>query len=244
MSTVKKSSTRKRKSGHKKAKKALSKYTPSGVRSGGWARAPLCGEIRCADTVVQSAGAPVNISVNGLFACLNGLFVGSALNQRVGRKITAKALDISLLFNVTGPNERGTHIRTVIVYDRQNNGENTPSFTSLYTGVYSATMSNPTDAVMAPRNLSNIARFSVLMDKRIELVGNMSGSSTFSASWPQEALVKHIGMVRETQYNEGNTGTSADIMSGALWLLIYSTNGTDPLYRVNVGGNIRLRYTT
>jgi hypothetical protein len=257
MSSGKKEATRNKKRYKAKKRGVSSKLTPSGVRSGGFARSPMCGELRCSDTfigLVTDQGSNVytydkiNVSAAGLQFCLNELAVGSAVNNRVGRKITTKAVDLSLCFEQQAATAKAASIRVVMVYDRQPNGLSLPNNatknygTTIYDLVYDSTASLPNASIVAPRRLDNIARFSVMMDKRFELFGSSTAATGHQR--PFATLVKHVGTMRETTYNADSTAVSSAIQSGAIWLLVFATNAAGATDLITVTGNARLRFTT
>lgn len=184
-----------------------------------------------------------------LFLC-NGLKLGTAAFNRIGNKITMKALYWSITFGVktlfpdiTSANQ--THVtnipmRFMVVYDKQSNGA---AFTladllSNVVGVDNTT-SRTIDQNSA-NNLNNRERFIVIADKRFNL--QSGGPST-------KIIKKYKRLNTSVAYKSGATvGDITDITSGAVYAL-YWRDGPIPNFTENptvdvaADGLMRLRYS-
>lgn len=124
---------------------------------------------------------------------LNLLATGAGANQRVGRTITMKSLQI----RVVGPTST---IRVLVVYDTQPNGSG-PATNDVITSV--------SDFNAYP-NLSNDKRFIVLVD---EIHHDM-----YSVDLPAASIYRKINL--DTHFNTGTTGVIADITTGSMLLFV------------------------
>lgn len=164
-------------------------------------------EVKVFDTSVNT-----NLSQTGGTTCLNTMVLGSDSNNRIGRKVELKHVNVKLeyfnahLASVTqAPSET---FRVSLVYDRQSDGANVA-----YTDVYS--VNGSINAPYATRNINNIDRFVVLKD----WVLNLNSSLTTTQLMEHYCAVSH-----DTRYNGTNGGTYADISTGGLWLVYASDN--------------------
>jgi len=140
----------------------------------------------------------------GAILLLNGIAPGTALNQRVGRQVLMTALKYHLYCNVTAATGIDQSHRLLIVRDKQANGA-------------ALAINDVIDGGSTSQyNLSNQARFEILMDKRYYL--NASGE-------PGSGLVLD-GTIRFNaveQFNAGIAGTVADIATNSIYLIILGT---------------------
>lgn len=108
------------------------------------------------NTLVTASG----MSNTGSFFLLNGIGAGTGFNERVGRKIKIKTiqLNITVLVGSVVP----ARCRLMVVIDRQANGV-APTLGNI---LDTTLISSPSKAFM---NLDNRARFSVIWDKKFTL---------------------------------------------------------------------------
>lgn len=129
------------------------------------------------------------------YLLVNGLTQGTSGSQRVGRQIFMTTMQF---YYATG----GT-TRFLIVYDKQCNGSALTA-TDLF--------QDSTDQ-FSPYNFSNRERFCYLYDTLYDTTPELS---------PVNRQL-HFPIKKYTTYNVGNAGTIADIATGSLYLVIYTT---------------------
>lgn len=174
-------------------------------------------EKKAVDTTISSTFA----LTNG-FGLLNGISLGSDINNRVGRKILIKKVQLSGYIEVAGLANDGNLCRLKLIYDKQTN-----KAIPLATDILNA------DDAISFNNLANRERFLTLWEKSYILGVSTTDNSTI-------AVKESIPVNLETIFNSGNAGTVADIQTGSLYL-IYATIGTAAnLPGINV--NTRVRY--
>lgn len=221
------------------AKPAVKKVKPQGDYQKGreLSRAPPT-ELKAFDTPLFAS----NFTAAGVFTCLNLPVNGPELYQRVGRKIYMKSIQI----RGTVENILTTNVdigRIIVFYDSQPNGA-APTLATLLQDSNAAAATS----VLSEINLANRQRFKILRDYQLALppCTNVAGAVTnqtiqdpINNSFNIEGkhwFVKLKGL--ETIYNATNGGTIADINSGAIWIVTFST--INNAYSLNC--HARLRY--
>jgi len=240
--------------GGNKRPKQFVRLTPLSQFAGGTRRFPIrtggfkgylgrraAGEKNYLDTALTQ---DINASTP-LLQLLNAPVPGSGANQRIGRKICLKSIQLRLSLRywveVTGTAPDvvpGSGVRVLLVWDKQTNG----------TAVTTTTLFASTDYSLALINMDNRDRFAILMDK---VYGTPNTAS--SLGFPSQTigniggifmLKKYKKLNHETVFNSGSAGTVSDITTGSLYLIIV----TDADATVNsdegwsIEGNIRIRY--
>ncbi len=143
---------------------------------------------------------------------------GSGESQRIGRKI--KLTSMSIRFTILLPNTATTTdtsdiVRLIVVHDKQANGAN-----AAWLDVFESTGWD------SYRNLANLGRFNVMLDKRITIHGSMSGNGTTSRMaqgsihWGWH---KKLNMVIEY---DSTAGAITEIKSNNLLFMFQSRFGT------------------
>lgn len=180
----------------------------------------------------------------GYFNCLNSLITAGALhNQRIGVKIKPKYLTIrGYVQGPSGATADASVFRCVVFCWKTSNGA-APINTQLFLPVAGATSIN---TPWATYNRNYIPQdIKILYDKRINLnlengpglTANTVGSkATFVAKIP---LFKRTGMV---QYNNGVTGTFADITKNSFWLYATTDQNSAGLRNVGFSYNYTFEY--
>lgn len=172
----------------------------------------------------DSTATAADIIDNGYFVCLNGGIVqGPATNQRIGKQITVKSIDLKLAVTQQNGALNGQQCRMMIVYDRQANG---------------LAMNAPLllDGGGAPnvnklRNPDYMQRVLVLRDKRF----------TVNTLTQEESIVninEYIKCNLPVQWGSGVAGTYADITMGQIWLCLFCQV---PLGLINLKGTYTAR---
>lgn len=146
---------------------------------------------------------------------LNGLAPGSGASQRIGTQIDIMTVELRLTWTVGGSTTPG-HVRVMMCYDKQTNAT-APALTDILEN--GATIA-PTSAL---RLMSNRRRFKIIMDRTFShgalSTGEATGDMYFYGRYKRRPIV--------TQYNAGTAGTVGDIVTNALYLLIFAEASTN-----------------
>jgi tetrahydromethanopterin S-methyltransferase subunit B len=138
----------------------------------------------------------------GAMALLNGIVPGVGFAQRVGRQVRCHGMLLRVKCAVTAGTGVDQTVRVLVVQDHQTNGA-APAITDVLTAVGTVTF----------RNLINQARFKILCDKVFDLNATAEAGSirSFQLRLPVKAL---------TQFNDGNAGTVADIVTNSFYVMV------------------------
>ena len=158
------------------------------------------------------------------FSLLDGCAQGSDINQRVGRQITLRSVQLRGYEQSAAAAGVDQVHRIVLVYDRQSNG-----VAPVIGDILQAS------SVTAPRNLNNRRRFKILMDRI--MVCNATAESGSNVTWQFYRKLRH-----PVEFNAGNAGTVADIQSGSLYLMVV-TNIAPGAGAGDSYWNARVRFT-
>lgn len=179
------------------------------------------------DTLIQT-GLPLNAFTTPQL--LTGIAQGVDVNQRVGRRVVLKSLDVRYRVQVsTLPANTGNinRIRTLIIYDKQTNGS-IPALVD----ILSQTNFN------AHMNLSNSDRFVVIADEYSEQrqYDNFQapGASVISGHFFRKFNL-------ETMFT-GTGGQIVNITGGSLYFLCSSDAVTSALTDFGILADCRVRY--
>lgn len=174
---------------------------------------------------LKNVDVAVSLAANngGAVLLLNGVAPGTALNQRVGRRILLRSLRYYLAASVTAATGVDQFHRVLVVLDSQPNGAALAAADVLDGGQSSQV------------NISNQLRFKILLDRRIYL--NASGE-------PDSARLidGSIGMNTVVQFNSGVAGTVADIATNSLYLVVLGSEAAG-VTAGTVAGTTRVRYS-
>lgn len=179
------------------------------------------GELKSTD-VEQAA---TNMSWSGDLILLNGIARGDDIDERIGRQITMKSIEVHMRFEAKAPEAGVTPsaIRVLIVYDRQTNGA------ALTVAQVLSSVGGPL-VTLAPKNLENRDRFQILRDMKFGLP--CSVSTDFMAA--PKVMKFYQGVNLSTTYNTGDAGTVADITTGSLYMITLASDAAAgahmPLY--------------
>jgi len=171
--------------------------------------APLMGEIKYRDTT--AVGSP---HAGGNFNCIVQMQKGADVNQRVGREITVKGIQLRyvirppvLAMGGSTANIPLNLVRCFIVVDRQANAS-TPSLADLFTDAGGGS------CVTSNYNAINKKRYYFLYDKVISVPCNGTLVGMNAAASPR-VVSKFVNIVVE--YGAGDAGSSADITTNSVW---------------------------
>jgi len=186
------------------------------------------GELKAVTVYIGDSAATWSGSVH----LLNGIARGDDITERNGRQVTMKSIEVQLQFQCTTPvGVPGNNmIRVMIVYDRQ---ANAAALTPAQVLDSIGTINTP----ITPKNLENRERFVILRDMKFGIPG--SQVADFIAA-PKYAKF-YQGVSMPVTFNAGDAGTVADIVTGSLYLLVFSdeaAGASNPRYH----GTSRVRY--
>lgn len=160
----------------------------------------------------------------GVFFCLNGMQLGSSVNQRIGSVINIVTYELRVRVVSTGasPATTAQHVRYIVFYDKQANAQ-TPS-------IGPNDLLQTADYTVSSRGMNQRRRYRIIMDKVLGIGSVTSGPVV-------EYIHKYIKFRRplNVQYNGGNNGDQSDIVTNTLWLLVVSSNSvaTGCVYSIN-----------
>lgn len=159
----------------------------------------------------------------GTLTLLNGLAQGLDVNQRIGRQVAWRSLQIRCAVDCECTDN--VHLRVMIVKDRQ-----ADATAPTLDGILDNTLGR--GYVNCMRNLNNRMRFQILQDKTYSF--SPSGSTSKEIKLYKKMFIK-------TQYTD-SAATIASIATNSLYIVAVSD---DPSGEPACGcyGSIRLRYT-
>jgi len=184
-------------------------------------------ELKFFDTDVST----LTVATNGvLYQEMHVLTQGTGPSERVGRKVTARAIYIrgQIILSAIAGEAVSNRVRIILGVDTQTNGAPL----------------QPSDLLVGPfidgfRNLSNSARFRVLKELKYSLNPNARDEvtdQTIEKVW-NFSMNHRCMMLLEFL---GTTGTISETKTNSLFLLFFS-NVNDPI--VDVAYTTRLRYS-
>jgi hypothetical protein len=154
-------------------------------------------EVKYVDTSIGQV-----VDTTGAVTLIDGMSQGNTVSTRVGRQVSLKKIEYNLVMYptiTTGVDQVG---RFILFYDRQTNGA-APAVIDVLTAA----------TPFALYNRDNLKRFRIIAD----VCKNLNPTSESDTNMVTGNVSKSIvGMV---QFNAGNAGTVADIISGGLFLL-------------------------
>lgn len=162
----------------------------------------------------------------GSLALCNGLVPGNGASQRVGQNISIRSIELRLLSYVTPATGVDQVHCFALVVDRQANA-------LAMTGALYLNAAT----IYGLRLLENRKRFKTLMDKSTYLNATAEpGSGSYTHYYLK--LKRPI----QVEYNTGNAGTVADIVSNSLYLYIIGS-AAPGVTAGTIAGYVRIRYT-
>lgn len=163
--------------------------------------------------VQLSEGELKSVDHNGALACnttgtlllLNGIARGDEINERNGREVTMRSVELKVQSAVTAGTGIDQIQRHLLVYDRQTNG------TAL-------TIAQVLDSVstVAMKSLENRRRFKILMDRTVVLNATAEPGSMNYYKYYRRIFYP-------VTFNSGDAGTVADITTGSLYFITLGT---------------------
>jgi len=175
----------------------------------------------------KSVDVAANVDAHSVatLTLLNGIARGADIDERDGREVVMRSIQLSYTAQVTSGTGTAQRVRVMVVYDRQTNGA-APT---------SAQIMSVDSDVHAPRNLEYRKRFTILHDRVYVLnAHNESGGEQFCRFYRK--------LNHPITFNSGNAGTVADIATGSLYLVCCGTQDSGESDGVVIF-NSRVRYT-
>jgi len=187
------------------------------------------GEFKSVDTQLESAVCS-NDGITPIL--LNGIARGDEINQRNGREVTIKSIELRYMIESEAASGPVTSCRVMLVYDKQTNG-------AALTSQLVLNGTGDARTPFQPRNLENRKRFWILYDEMFDI--GALGQAAAVGSIPRQPRKFYRRITLPTVFNSGDAGTVADITTGSLYLLAFtdvSAGGTEALLE----GMCRVRY--
>lgn len=169
---------------------------------------------------VKDLVATATPSTAGSLSLLNGLTKGDDYNNRDGRQVRWKSIQMYLRSTIHA-SATNTSIRAIIFIDKQAS-ETAPTVASLL----DITTASAVDAF---RNLSNRKRYVILCDRRI----------TLNTDFPEKTTRYYKRIDMKQIFDDTDGGTISDITTNSLYVLFVSDEATNT---PNVVHNFRLRF--
>lgn len=155
---------------------------------------------------------------------LNHMAQGSVRNARLGNRISMKSIRWISRAQPLATQVAGCTIRLILFYDKQANGVALAPGTTLGDLFLDPTVANWYIAMQNPNTVGR--RYQILYDRvfKLDVAGAVTvvAGTTTQAADEQKIIRIHKILKRTTQYNEGNAGTVADIISPALYMAMFT----------------------
>lgn len=173
---------------------------------------------------------------SGHTALINGLVPGVERYQRVGRRVTAKAINVRcyIYTSAVSPAVIDDLFRIAVVFDEQPS-TTLPAASALWAqvtalGVVSTNM-------LSFNNRDNSMRFKTLRTHTVQINAENQASETYQGRiyWEWDIPCNFT-----TQYNAGVSGGLTDITTGALYLVAHGNNS--PVAQWSVDYSIRYKF--
>jgi len=204
------------------------------IRYGGWTGRGLRVEKKYVDTPINVSGLN---SLTGALGLINGIAQGDGADQRDGRQVTIRSIQIRGYFATDLTNNAGKGaagmVRMVVVLDKQSNSA-APTISDVFVGFDSSTLTN----------LNNRMRFKILADETMSMGGFstyvVSGVTTYAGSggFPTPVINFYKKCNITVQFN-GTTNAIGSIASNSIYVFFLVSN----VDKVQFSGNARVRFT-
>ena len=169
----------------------------------------------------NGGASPYSLAVTstGAFFPLNFLATGADINNRVGRKITLKSVQVRLRFTPSGNPAINDVARVMVIYDRQSN-QGTPVVSDVLQTIDSAGLTSST--VFDFKSISNEERFLILQDKTFtfpQLAATMAANA-YSDFTQDTSITTYNKLNHLCSYGQGSNYPD----TGTLWLFLIGSN--------------------
>jgi len=199
-------------------------------------------EVKCVDIITNNLMFDYNLGLPTPVA-LNLVASGSGFNQRVGRKVACKSIEIRWVVHQisTVTIDESYMARLLVVWDYATNGS-APNWTDVCSDVSNLGTTNSNS--LANINISNRNRFKILFDHVFappKVAYNAQGNvGTIGAENHGRNYYRMKGAI--TQYkSDSGTPVVGDTVGGVAWLFAFS-NSDDSLKNLQLTYNCRTRY--
>lgn len=152
---------------------------------------------------IDGINAPALAAVTASVTAINSVVQGITAVTRVGRGAVMRQVEVRLSWGMAATTTLNDTRRVMIVYDRRSNGAAITGATVL-----------EVDSLEAPLNMANAGRFKILYDKTLNV--GTAGPQNMNFYYKKKVNLP-------TNYGLGNGGTVADIASGGISILVWST---------------------
>jgi len=183
-------------------------------------------EIKHSDTLTLGTIPGAGGLGQGLVHLCNNMLVGGLPYERVGSEVLNTELEVRMsIYTGTTSADYPLQTRVIIFWDKQPNGAAPFLYTSGIGAGPSGLLDNRviTPITLAPLNAEASDRFKVLSDEFRVL------EPSTNSSYGLDARSFRIPLFRKTRYTAGlgtpTTGTIADIVSNALWIVFFQDSG-------------------
>lgn len=179
--------------------------------------------------VIDTAAVNHNCDTTGLVSLINGVAQGSDFNNRIGRKVTIKSVQLRGHFTSQDGEVADCYCRLLIVYDRQPNGA-LPSVTDVLTASTSVSF----------MNLNNRERFVILAEHSIALADK--SSLVAGDQWRGSPTTASVDIYRKVDLPvifDGTGATIGDIQTGSLFVLSIGDQVTNNAYNCALTTRVR-----
>ena len=153
------------------------------------------GEFKSVDTLVTG-----DLNTTGTISLINGIARGDEINERNGREVVMRSVQLSMNAQSTDTTGIPQCCRILLVYDRQTNAA-APTFAQVLTATGAS-------LPLAPRNLENRRRFKILMDRKFT-IGPQGATTAALGALSKKMLSDFYRKLRHpVTFNNGDAGTA------------------------------------
>jgi len=167
---------------------------------------------------------------NGHTALINGLIPGSNNYQRIGRRVTAKKINIRCFVytSAASPAVVDDIFRFAVIFDEQPSTISAVPASSLWQ-MTSSTGVTSTD-MLSFNNRDNSMRFKTLRSHMVQINAEQQASETYKERilWEWDIPCNY-----STQYNAGVAGSITDITTGALYFVAHGDSSATAQWSVD-----------
>jgi len=160
---------------------------------------------------VDTGSGTYNFNTTGTINLIATIAQGASVNQRVGKKIALKSVQIRGN-SQTGTTTTAADCALMLVYDRRPTGV-LPAITDILTSADTQAFNND----------ANSGRFQILMRRDWVHTGNITTPATGNEFVDRSEFISLKGL--PTVYKAAGTGAIADIEQGALYAVSVGSNG-------------------
>lgn len=207
-------------------------------------------ELKGVDTATDITSVIATTSTNANIFTLNLVAPGSASYNRIGRKLSLKSVRLYGLIKATIAEQattadlHGLLVRLTVVWDKQPSG-----VLPVFSDIFGQTLQDGTEqsSFLDKLRYDNTDRFQVLRDVVHDFDPTLynGGAGTANGQLPVTFYDEYIPLKGKESVFSGQSGTAtiADISSGALYLVVRSSNNISGVAEAQLDGTARLRYT-